>query len=75
MYAEDTVLYLLIVLIGFNINDCCNRVFSLWPLRLCLVEAAFVMATSAFGLAASVFDWPLWPLIGCFGLLIGRFGL
>jgi len=63
-----TVLYLVIVLIGFNINDHCNRVFSLWPLRLCLAEAAFVMAASAFGLAASAFDWLHWPLIGRFGL-------
>jgi len=39
----------------YNISDCCDRVFLLWPLRLCLAEAAFVMAASAFALAASSF--------------------
>jgi len=54
-------LFLQIVLIGYNINDCCNRMFKLWPLRLCLAEAAFVMAASAFDWPRRPFDWPLRP--------------
>jgi len=60
MHVENTVLYLLIVLIIVTIlMTVVIEHFHHGCFDFCLAEATFVMATSALGLATyQILDWP-----------------